>query len=470
MLGLQVIPGDERHALLLTKDGLIRRADLGDDAAEPTTFMDIRDRIIRNPGMEEGLLGLAFSPDYVRSGKFYVYYSAGDPRRAVISRFVASGDHADPATEHVLLEIPEPYANHNGGALAFGPIDGELYIGVGDGGSAGDPQGNGQNLGTLLGKILRIDVSGEDYTIPISNPFKAPDRPEIWAYGLRNPWRISFDAETGRLWVADVGQNLWEEVDVVDRGGNYGWSVMEGNHCFKPASGCDDTGLIRPLAEYSHDLGCSITGGFVYHGASMPELRGWYLYGDFCSGLRVGAERARRTRQRGGRTGEHRRVDHVVRAGRRGRGLPRHVRQDDPEADAAVAAQAGSNRTSVASSATSSNTARTGMSQRSSPSAAPTMFVTMRGPSSSSTTAYWYGVASSNPANFWCMTPKLYSVPRPLARAHSVSVDQQSGQRGRDGSRQAPQPAAAHQHQLVAASALVERRGVLVGLRYRTGV
>ena len=283
MLGLQVIPGDERHALLLTKDGMIRRADLGDSSAALTTFMDIREKIIRNPGMEEGLLGLAFAPDYASSGKFYVYYSAGDPRRAVISRFVASGERADSATEHVLLEIGEPYANHNGGALAFGP-DGNLYIGVGDGGSAGDPHGNGQNRGTLLGKILRIDVSGEDYAIPVSNPLKSPDRPEIWAYGLRNPWRISFDPENGRLWAADVGQNKWEEVDVIERGGNYGWNIMEGGHCYKPASGCDDTGLIRPLAEYSHDLGCSITGGFVYHGASMPELRGWYLYGDFCSG------------------------------------------------------------------------------------------------------------------------------------------------------------------------------------------
>jgi len=283
MLGLQVIPGDDRHALLLTKDGMVRRADLGDDSAVPTTFMDIRNRIIRNPGQEEGLLGLAFSPDYATSGKFYLYYSAGDPRRAVISRFVASGDHADPATEHVLLEIGEPFANHNGGAMAFGP-DGQLYLGVGDGGSGGDPQGNGQNRGALLGKILRIDVSGLDYAIPADNPFKSPDRPEIWAYGLRNPWRISFDPEDGRLWVADVGQNKWEEVDVVERGGNYGWNVMEGNHCFKPSSGCDETGLVRPLAEYSHDLGCSITGGFVYHGASMPELRGWYLYGDFCSG------------------------------------------------------------------------------------------------------------------------------------------------------------------------------------------
>ncbi|TAK67811.1 MAG: glucose sorbosone dehydrogenase [Dehalococcoidia bacterium] len=283
MLGLQVIPGDERHALLLTQDGMIRRADLRDSPAAPTTFMDIRDRIIRNPGMEEGLLGLAFSPDYAQSGKFYLYYSAGDPRRAVISRFVASGDHADPATEHVLLEIGEPFANHNGGAMAFGP-DGELYLGVGDGGSGGDPNRNGQNRGTLLGKILRIDVSGEDYAVPSNNPFKSPDRPEIWAYGLRNPWRISFDPEDGRLWVADVGQNKWEEVDVVERGGNYGWNVMEGNHCFKPASGCDETGLIRPVAEFDHGLGCSVTGGFVYHGASMPELRGWYLYGDFCSG------------------------------------------------------------------------------------------------------------------------------------------------------------------------------------------
>ena len=284
MLGLQLIPGDERHALVLSKDGVVRRADLADEAAVPAVFIDVSDKLIQDPGLEEGLLGLAFAPDYASSGRFYLYYSAGNPRRAVISRFVGSGERADPATEHVLLQIDEPYANHNGGALAFGP-DGNLYIGVGDGGSGGDPHGNGQNRDALLGKILRIDVSGPGYAIPSGNPFAAGGgRPEIWAYGLRNPWRISFDPENGRLWVADVGQNKWEEVDVIDRGGNYGWNIMEGTHCFKPSDGCDMSGLIQPMAEYGHDLGCSVTGGFVYHGASMPELRGWYLYGDYCSG------------------------------------------------------------------------------------------------------------------------------------------------------------------------------------------
>ncbi len=284
MLGLEAIPGDERYALVLSKDGLIRRADLTDDASEPAVFMDISDKLIKNPGQEEGLLGLAFAPDYATSGKFYVYYSAGNPRRAVISRFVARGESADSDTEQVLLEIGEPYANHNGGALVFGP-DGYLYIGVGDGGSAGDPQGNGQNTQTLLGKILRIDVSGNDYTAPADNPFAHDGgRGEIWAYGLRNPWRLAFDHETGKLWTADVGQGKWEEVDVIEKGGNYGWNITEGAHCYKPSSGCDMTGLLAPRAEYNHGEGCSITGGFVYRGSAMPELRGWYVYSDYCSG------------------------------------------------------------------------------------------------------------------------------------------------------------------------------------------
>jgi glucose/arabinose dehydrogenase len=284
MLALQVIPGDERRALVMTKDGLIRRAELADATAAPAVFLDISAKLIKDPGLEEGLLGLAFAPDYATSGRFYLYYSAGNPRRAVLSRFVATGDRADPASEHVLLQIDEPYANHNGGALAFGP-DGNLYIGIGDGGSGGDPHGNGQNLDTLLGKILRIDVSGPDYAIPPGNPFAAGGgRPEIWASGLRNPWRISFDPQNGRLWAADVGQNLWEEVDVIEKGGDYGWNIMEGNHCYHPVDGCRTDGLILPQAEYGHNLGCSITGGFVYHGAAMPELRGWYLYGDYCSG------------------------------------------------------------------------------------------------------------------------------------------------------------------------------------------
>jgi len=284
MLGLFPIPGDPSHALLLTKDGTIRRASLVDDAEEPSVFLDIRSRIIKNPGQEEGLLGLAFSPDYAASGKFYVYFSAGDPRRQVISRFVASGDHADASTEHVLLEIADPYPNHNGGAMAFG-ADGYLYLGEGDGGSAGDPNGNGQNTDALLGKILRIDVSGTDYAIPPDNPFAGGGgRGEVYAYGLRNPWRIAFDPVTNELWAGDVGQNKWEEIDRIVKGGNYGWNVMEGNHCYKPSSGCDTSGLIPPRAEYSHDEGCSVTGGYVYRGKAMRELQGWYLYSDYCSG------------------------------------------------------------------------------------------------------------------------------------------------------------------------------------------
>jgi glucose/arabinose dehydrogenase len=284
MLALQVVPGDEDHAVVLAKDGVVHRVSMVDGGEEAAAFLDIRGRIIEDPGQEEGLLGLAFAPDYAASGRFYVYYSAGNPRRAVISRFVAHDGQADADSEHVLLEIGEPFPNHNGGATAFGP-DGYLYLGVGDGGSQGDPQGNGQNTGVLLGKILRIDVSGADYAIPADNPF-APGggRPEIYAYGLRNPWRISFDPVTGALWAADVGQNTWEEVDRIVKGGNYGWNVMEGNHCFKPKQGCDTDRLLAPRAEYSHDSGCSVTGGSVYRGRAMPELNGWYVYSDYCSG------------------------------------------------------------------------------------------------------------------------------------------------------------------------------------------
>ena len=282
--GMFPIPGDPAHALVLTKPGVIYIADLAAADAPPGTFMDIRDRIIANPGQEEGLLGLAFAPDYASSHRLYVYYSAGGPRRAVLSRFIAGGDHADPASEQVLLQIDEPFANHNGGQLAFGP-DGDLYVGVGDGGSGGDPFGNGQNVNAILGKILRIDVSGAAYTIPPDNPFSGGGgKPEVYAWGLRNPWRFSFDRATGRLWAADVGQNAWEEVDRIEKGENYGWNIMEGNHCYKPSSGCDQSGLQPPRAEYSHDEGCSISGGFVYRGGALRELEGWYVYSDFCSG------------------------------------------------------------------------------------------------------------------------------------------------------------------------------------------
>ncbi len=284
--------GDGSGTLFVTlQPGVVMFFQNDPDAASADTFLDIRHRV-SDKGNEEGLLGLAFDPKYAENGHFYVYYSAADPRRSVLSRFsVPPGSTtADPASELVLLEIPQPFSNHNGGQVAFGP-DGYLYVGLGDGGRAGDPFGNGQDRSTLLGSILRIDVGtvGErgGYGIPLDNPFLAAgdgSRPEIWAYGLRNPWRFSFDLETGDLWVADVGQNQYEEVDLIEPGGNYGWNVMEGNSCFSPSTGCSIEGLVRPVVQYGREDGCSITGGYVYRGSRLPSLRGAYVYGDFCSG------------------------------------------------------------------------------------------------------------------------------------------------------------------------------------------
>ena len=254
-------------------------------------FLDIRDRVSES-GNEEGLLGLAFDTKYSTYGHFYVYYSASSPRRSVLSRFSVNQSDpntADLSSETIILEIPQPYKNHNGGQIAFGP-DGYLYIGLGDGGSSGDPMGNAQNVSTLLGTILRIDVSvvseNKSYGIPLDNPFVGINgaREEIWAYGLRNPWRFSFDATTGLLWTGDVGQRKWEEIDIVEMGLNYGWNTMEGGHCFSPANNCDTTNLGLPVAEYDHAEGCSITGGYVYRGDEIPWLIGTYVYGDYCSG------------------------------------------------------------------------------------------------------------------------------------------------------------------------------------------
>ncbi|MBI5287517.1 MAG: PQQ-dependent sugar dehydrogenase [Chloroflexi bacterium] len=216
MDGMHWIPGDPSHALVLTQRGVIWRVNTSDPAEEPAIFLDLRDRLIPQSGGEEGLLGLAFSPDYDNGGRFYVHFTGegdvpirpdGQARKSVISRFTAAGATADPRSEQILLELRQPHSNHNGGALAFGP-DGYLYVAFGDGGSGGDPDGNGQNLGTLLGKILRIDVSGAGYAVPPDNPFVGTPgaRPEIWAYGLRNPWRIAFDRANGALWAADVGK------------------------------------------------------------------------------------------------------------------------------------------------------------------------------------------------------------------------------------------------------------------------
>ena len=253
-------------------------------------ILDVREQV-SDRGWEEGLLGLAIDPG--DAAYLYIYYSAANPRRSVVSRYSIPGPDspaaADPDSELVILEVEQPYANHNGGQLAFGP-DGYLYIGLGDGGSAGDPQGNGQDTSTLLGAILRIDVSEataeQPYAIPPDNPFAdGGGRPEIWAYGLRNPWRFSFDRDTGELWAGDVGQNRWEEIDIIERGGNYGWNAMEGNHCFRPPSGCESEDFIPPVWEYPlENDACSVIGGYVYRGTAIPWLTGVYVYGDFCTG------------------------------------------------------------------------------------------------------------------------------------------------------------------------------------------
>ena len=259
------------------------------EGTEPDVFLDIRDRV--RAGGERGLLGLAFDPEYAFNGRFYVNYTTQS--HTVVARYTldaSDGRRADPGSELVIMRVLQPFPNHNGGTIAFGP-DALLYIGLGDGGSGGDPLNSGQDLGTLLGAMLRIDVSEASeerpYGIPADNPFINDDaRPEIWAYGLRNPWRFSFDRETGDLWVGDVGQNSWEEVDVLQAGGNYGWNLMEASHCFPSrVQDCDGEGLEPPIVEYSLDgPRCSVIGGVVYRGPSLPWLEGAYLYADYCSG------------------------------------------------------------------------------------------------------------------------------------------------------------------------------------------
>ena len=260
---------------------------------DATPLLDISDRV-RCCG-ERGLLGIALPPNFAQKGYFYLNYTteALGQLQTRISRFHLSADTdiADPDSEQIVLVYDQPHSNHNGGGLAFGP-DGFLYIGAGDGGSSGDPQNRAQNLSDILGKMLRIDVETGNpttYTVPASNPFVGQTNalPEIWAYGLRNPWRYSFDRQTGDLFIADVGQNAWEEIDfqpAASSGGeNYGWRITEGTHCYNP-NPCDKTGLVLPIAEYDRDNGRSVTGGFVYRGAAWPALQGIYLYGDYVTG------------------------------------------------------------------------------------------------------------------------------------------------------------------------------------------
>lgn len=295
-------PGEDSRLYLVEQKGRILRLPQDRETADIEVFLDISDRktYVEN---EEGLLGFAFHPQYESNGKIYIYYTQHHPRRSVLSELRRSFTEPsiDIHTERVLMEIPQPYGNHNSGSLSFGP-DGHLYIGLGDGGSANDPHDNGQNLRSLLGKILRIDVNSKSenrpYAIPRDNPFVNSGsgiRAEIWAFGFRNPWGMSFDPATGALWMADVGQNKWEEINIVVRGGNYGWNTYEGFHLFKePASKAVNT--IFPVMEYPHSPqydsqatfphspGLSITGGFVYRGKRLTDFDGVYFYGDFATG------------------------------------------------------------------------------------------------------------------------------------------------------------------------------------------
>jgi len=288
-LHLTAPPGDPR-LFVLEKGGRIRV--LRDGTILPAPFLDVSAAV--SDGFEQGLLGLAFHPQYATNGRFFVHFTntAGDTRLVAYRVSAADPDVADPATADTLLRVEQPFANHNGGMIAFGP-DGMLYMALGDGGSGGDPQGNGQDGGDLLGSLLRLDVSGPSgYAVPADNPFvgRGGVRPELWDLGLRNPWRFAFDRETGDLYIADVGQGDREEIDVAPatggrnagRGRNYGWDLMEGRRCFES---CDTTGLTLPVLDYDHSGGaCSVTGGYVYRGQAIPALRGTYFYADYCAG------------------------------------------------------------------------------------------------------------------------------------------------------------------------------------------
>jgi glucose/arabinose dehydrogenase len=287
-VGLASANDGSGRLFIVEKTGRIRVLQGGN--VLPESFLDISDRV-GSSGSEQGLLGMAFHPRYTENGYFYVNFTNNNGN-TVIARFQASdpaANTADPGTETDLLHVQQPYPNHNGGEVTFGP-DGMLYLGLGDGGSGGDPQGNGQSTDTLLGKILRIDVDqGDLYAIPPDNPFaQGGGKGEIFAYGLRNPWRFSFDRSNGDLWIADVGQNSWEEIDYLPAGSppgaNFGWNYREGLHNYQgnpPAR----LKLVDPVAEYGHDQGCSVTGGYVYRGAALPAWQGVYLFGDYCSGI-----------------------------------------------------------------------------------------------------------------------------------------------------------------------------------------
>ncbi len=299
-VAMKQAPSDASRWFVVEQGGRIRAFENEPDADTAVDFVDLTSRV--HESGEAGLLGMAFHPDFASNGRVYLNFSelVGGDVRSVTAEFTSidGGQTLDPGTERVLLAVDKRFENHNGGNLEFGP-DGYLYIGLGDGGGSADPDGNAQNAQRLLGKMLRIDVDarpgGAPYGVPFGaggNPFAANPLcnvngtgaqacPEIFALGLRNPWRWSFDNQTGELWAGDVGQNDWEEIDVIGLGGNYGWDVREGAHCFEPASGCATAGLIDPVAEYDHGMGFSVTGGYVYRGGQATDLAGRYVFGDF---------------------------------------------------------------------------------------------------------------------------------------------------------------------------------------------
>lgn len=280
----------DNQVYVAERNGRILSFENNSETSETNLLLNITNRVSADG--EGGLLGFDFHPDFETNGYFYIYYTASNPFRSVISRFQVNEDQGTDieGSELILMEIYQPYNNHNAGQIQFGP-DGYLYIALGDGGSSGDPDDNGEDRTTLLGSLLRIDVDNVDgglnYGIPADNPFvnnQEGYQEEIYAYGLRNPYRFSFDAETGELWVADVGQSSREEINVVEKGQNYGWNTMEGSLCYEPFSGCNTSGREFPVFEYGRAEGRSITGGFVYRGSKTPELEGRYVYADFVSG------------------------------------------------------------------------------------------------------------------------------------------------------------------------------------------
>ena len=294
-VSMRQAPGDSSRWYIVEQSGVVRVFNNDQATNASSVFVDISARVNDNFS-ESGLLGMAFHPGFPSTPAVYLSYTGGGgPLISILSRFQLdnTGLALDPASEDVLLRITQPQSNHNGGDLAFGP-SGFLYASFGDGGGSGDPGENAQNVGNLLGTVIRINIDGSSpYEIPTDNPFfgsslcvlgsSAGQCPEIFAWGLRNPWRVSFDSMTGDLWVADVGQSAWEEIDRIVLGGNYGWNDREGAHCFDPPSACA-TGFEEPVTEYDHAVGRSVTGGYVYRGTTIADLFGWYLFGDFVSG------------------------------------------------------------------------------------------------------------------------------------------------------------------------------------------